>query len=165
MKNSRLLLIATIPIGFWAFNFVPAEAMCQNFDAVGWYRYTNKEVGQISRKINGRAWDCGNAYSLGRGFESDEFSAAWSTCIHKETCGKNYLPPGSFKSWIYGERKSWIYGSFEDSKSIGSSRLIDLKRFSKEGQLPLYHQCVQQDGSHIEYCWKAINHMQYNWRK
>ena len=153
MKNSRLLLIATIPIGFLAFNFVPAEAMCVNFDAVGWYRYTNKEVGQISNKIKGMAWDCSTAYWTGKGFKSNEFSASGGICIHKEECGEKYLPQGS--------KKSWIYGSVEDSSSIGSYRLIDLKRFSKKGQLPLYHQCVQQDGSHIEYCWKAINHTEY----
>ena len=153
MKNSRLLLIATIPIGFLAFNFVPAEAMCVNFDAVGWYRYTNKEVGQISNKIKGMAWDCSTAYWTGKGFKSNEFSASGGICIHKEECGEKYLPQGS--------KKSWIYGSVEDSSSIGSYRLIDLKRFSKKGQLPLYHQCVQQDGSHIEYCWKAINYTEY----
>ena len=157
MKNSRLLLIATIPIGFLAFNFVPAEAMCVNFDAVGWYRYTNKEVGQISNKINGMAWDCSTAYWTGNGFKSDEFSASGGICFWKEQCGEKYLPQGS--------KKSLIYGSVEDSSSIGSYRLIDMKRFSTQGQLPLYHQCVQQDGSHIEYCWKAINRMQYNWRQ
>ena len=161
MRIFKSLPFALLPFQFFVFDQLPVKAGCENFDAVGWYRYTNKEVGQISKKINGRSWHCGNAYSLGRGFKSDKFSASWGTCIHKETCGKYYLQNGSFESWIYGERKSWIYGSFDDSKSIGSSRLIDLKRFSKQGQLPLYHQCVQQDASHIEYCWKAINRMQY----
>ena len=157
MKDLKLVFIYLLPITFFCFDIPSAKAACENFHAVGWYRYTNKEVGQISKKINGRAWNCGNAYSIGNGFRSDEFSASGGICISKERCGEKYLPKEG--------KKSWIYGSIEDSSSIGSYRLIDLKRFSKEGQLPLYHQCVQQDSSHIEYCWKAINRMQYNWRQ
>ena len=104
MKDLKLVFIYLLPITFFCFDIPSVKAGCEDFHAVGWYRYTNKEVGQISKKINGRAWHCGNAYSLGRGFKSDKFSASWGTCIHKETCGKYYLPPGSFKSWIYGER-------------------------------------------------------------
>ena len=153
MKDLKLLFISLLPITFFCFDIPSAKSACENFHAVGWYRYTNKEVGQISKKIDGRAWDCANAYSIGKGFKSDEFSASGGICFWKEQCGEKYLPQGS--------KKSLIYGSVEDSSSIGSYRLIDLKRFSNKGQLPLYHQCVQQDGSHIEYCWKAINRMQY----
>ena len=153
MKDLKLLFISLFPITFFCFDIPSVKAMCENFDAVGWYRYTNKEVGQISKKNYDRAWNCGNAYSIGNGFKSDEFSASGGICISKERCGEKYLPQEG--------KKSWIYGSIEDSSSIGSYRLIDLRRFSKQGQLPLYHQCVQQDDSHVEYCWKAINRMQY----
>ena len=153
MRGLKPLFIFLLPITFFYFDIPPSKAACANLHAVGWYRYTNKEVGQISNKINGMAWDCSTAYWTGNGFKSDEFSASGGICISKEKCGEKYLPQEG--------KKNWIYGSIEDSSSIGSYRRIDLRRFSKQGQLPLYHQCVQQDGSHIEYCWKAINLMQY----
>ena len=149
----KRIALVFLPLQFLLSDSFPANAACGEAEAIGWYRYTNNEVGQISRKIKGKSWSCGNVYSLGNGFKSDEFSASWGICIHKEICGEKYLPQGS--------KKKWIYGSLDDSNSIGSYRRIDLTQFSKEGHLPLFHYCVMAEGSDIEYCWKDINYVKY----
>ena len=138
MRDLKPLFIFLLPITFFYFDIPPAKAACANLHAVGWYRYTNKEVGQITNKIKGMAWDCSTAYWTGKGFKSNEFSASWSRCIHEESCGKYYLPKGS-----------WIYGSFEDSTSMGLYRLTQIGLLSQK----LHMNCVQQEDSNIEYCW------------
>jgi len=78
------LFLSLISLTFHGVYQPPAQAGCASYEAVGWF--TNQSTGERSKEITGKSFRCGNAYSAGGGFRSEDLTVTTTICVIEEIC-------------------------------------------------------------------------------
>ena len=111
------------------------NAGCHRYESIGWF--FNKKSGERSKNFEGEGAGCGNMFSGFEAFKSKEFSASWNQCFEKANdCNSPRVVLINVKH------------NFIKLNRLGTSR-----KYASDGSTI---QCVQQQDSNIEYCWKAL---------
>ncbi len=83
-RFSSSLLLTLVSLTLAGVHQQPVVAGCANYEAVDWF--TNAVTGERSKDIAGTSFRCGNAYSAGGGFRSEDLTVTTTICVIEEIC-------------------------------------------------------------------------------